>query len=96
MLFKDSEINYIFKKEKPSVSLGDFITSVPASNNKDKKFRVRALLKGNIVFYVRKKRVHSRILGKEKRDLPLKNEYYYQKRANKQIVRLNKRRLINS
>lgn len=49
MLFKDSEINYIFKKEKPSVQLGDFITSVPANNSKDKKFRVRALLKGTIL-----------------------------------------------
>jgi hypothetical protein len=46
MLFKDSEINYIFKKEKPSIQLGDFITSVPAQGSKDKKFRVRALLKG--------------------------------------------------
>jgi hypothetical protein len=44
MLFKDSEINYIFKKEKPVMQLGDFLTSVGSS--KEKKFRVRALLKG--------------------------------------------------
>jgi len=48
MLFKDSEINYIFKKEKPVIQLGDFITSVAPS--KDKKFRVRALLKGTNLF----------------------------------------------
>ena len=59
MLFKDSEINYIFKKEKPSVPLGDFITSVPANNNKDKKFRVRALLKGTIPIYFREEGVDS-------------------------------------
>ncbi len=48
MLFKDSEINYIFKKEKPVIQLGDFITSV--APNKEKKFRVRALLQGIELF----------------------------------------------
>lgn len=35
-------MDYIFKRQKPSVGLGDFITAVPKN---DKKFRVRALLK---------------------------------------------------
>lgn len=34
ILFKDSEINYIFKKEKPVIQLGDFITSVGANSSK--------------------------------------------------------------
>lgn len=59
MLFKDSQINYIFKKEKPVIQLGDFITSVGASNSKEKKFRVRALLKGKCMSLVRKKRIDS-------------------------------------
>jgi hypothetical protein len=46
MLFKESEVNYIFKKEKPVIQLGDFITSVAQGNSKEKRFRVRALLKG--------------------------------------------------
>ncbi len=46
MLFKDSEINYIFKKEKPVMQLGEFLTSVAQGSSKEKKFRVRALLKG--------------------------------------------------
>ena len=50
MLFKDSEVNYIFKKEKPVIQLGDFITGIGQAGNKEKKFRVRALLKGK--FYL--------------------------------------------
>lgn len=46
MLFKESEVNYIFKKEKPVIQLGDFITSVAPGASKEKRFRVRALLKG--------------------------------------------------
>ena len=46
MLFKDAQIDYIFKKEKPVIQLGDFITGIGTGNgSKDKKFRVRALLK---------------------------------------------------
>lgn len=47
MMFKDSQMDYIFKKEKPNLSINDFITSIPSgnANQKDKKFRVRALLK---------------------------------------------------
>lgn len=54
MLFKDSEVNYIFKKEKPVIQLGDFITGIGQAGNKEKKFRVRALLKGNFAFMKRK------------------------------------------
>lgn len=34
MLFKESEVNYIFKKEKPVIQLGDFITSVAPGASK--------------------------------------------------------------
>jgi hypothetical protein len=34
MLFKESEVNYIFKKEKPLIQLGDFITSVGQGSSK--------------------------------------------------------------
>ncbi len=47
-------MNYIFKKEKPVIQLGDFITGIGQAGNKEKKFRVRALLKGN--FDVMKKK----------------------------------------
>lgn len=46
MLFKESQMEYIFKRQKPSIGLGDFVTAVPKN---DKKFRVRALLKGIIL-----------------------------------------------
>lgn len=39
-------MDYIFKKHKPSIGLGDFITGLPKN---DKKFRVRALLKGKYI-----------------------------------------------
>ena len=51
MLFKESQMDYIFKRQKPSVGLNDFITSVPKN---DKKFRVRALLKCNFSIMCRK------------------------------------------
>jgi hypothetical protein len=54
MLFKDSEVNYIFKKEKPVIQLGDFITGIGQAGNKEKKFRVRALLKGKFDLMKRK------------------------------------------
>jgi hypothetical protein len=64
-------VNYIFKKEKPVIQLGDFITGIGQAGNKEKKFRVRALLKGNfdvmkkknsrfMNFYRRRKRSISR------------------------------------
>lgn len=43
-------MNYIFKKEKPVIQLGDFITGIGQAGNKEKKFRVRALLKGRYRF----------------------------------------------
>ena len=56
MMFRESEVNYIFKKEKPVMQLGEFITSVqPAQASKDKKFRVRALLKGSVVVMQRRR-----------------------------------------
>ena len=57
MMFKDSQMDYIFKKEKPNLSLNDFITSVPSVNatQKDKKFRVRALLKCSFFYMLEKK-----------------------------------------
>jgi len=36
-------MDYIFKRQKPSMGLTDFVTAVPKG---DKKFRVRSLLKG--------------------------------------------------
>jgi hypothetical protein len=53
MMFKEAQMDYIFKKEKPNVSLNDFITSVPGQGPyKDKKFRVRALLKGMYLSHI--------------------------------------------
>jgi hypothetical protein len=40
-------MDYIFKRQKPSVGLGDFVTAVPKGG--DKKFRVRSLLKGTTI-----------------------------------------------
>lgn len=60
-MFRESEVNYIFKKEKPVMQLGEFITSVvgqPAQASKDKKFRVRALLKG-IHHYMQRRKSRS-------------------------------------
>ena len=45
LLFKESQMDYIFKKQKPLTGLNDFVGAV--QNKNDKKFRVRALLKGN-------------------------------------------------
>lgn len=45
-------MDYIFKRQKPSIGLNDFITGVPKN---DKKFRVRALLKGTQLNYLEKK-----------------------------------------
>jgi hypothetical protein len=55
--------------------LSDFITGVPQGPQKDKKFRVRALLKCTYEFINRKKGNHSRILVKEEINLPVQDEY---------------------
>ena len=47
MLFKESQMDMIFKKQKPIQNLNDFVTGVPQGGKNDRKFRVRALLKGN-------------------------------------------------
>jgi hypothetical protein len=39
-------MDYIFKRQKPSIGLGDFVT---AAHKNDKKFRVKSLLKGIII-----------------------------------------------
>jgi len=76
MMFKESQMDYIFKKEKPNTTLNDFITSIPTQGSqKDKKFRVRALLKCILLVIFRKKIVHSLVPIKEKGDLSLQNEY---------------------
>ena len=77
MMFKDSQMDYIFKKEKPNLSLNDFITSVPSASatQKDKKFRVRALLKCTKYQYTRKEIVCSLVFIKKKGNLSFQNEY---------------------
>lgn len=87
MLFKESEVNYIFKKEKPVIQLGDFITSVAPGASKEKRFRVRALLKGKISTLFRKERVYPRIPVKEERNLPVQDEHQHQERTDHQIRR---------
>lgn len=47
MLFKESQMDMIFKKQKPLTNLNDFVGGVPQGGKNDRKFRVRALLKGN-------------------------------------------------
>lgn len=43
MLFKESQMNYIFSKQKPSISIGSYVDN--SKQERDKKFRVRELLK---------------------------------------------------
>jgi hypothetical protein len=40
MLFKDSQMDYVFKNQRPAIKLNEFV------DEKDKKFRVRTVLKG--------------------------------------------------
>lgn len=57
MLFKESQMNYIFSKQKPSVSIGSYVDA--PKQEKDKKFRVRDMLKCKTDIEYREKRIAS-------------------------------------
>lgn len=71
---------------------------MPAQGSqKDKKFRVRALLKCTYhILYHRKKIIHSSIPLKEKINLSLQNEHRNQKVINYQTIWLHQRLIRNS
>lgn len=83
-------MDYIFKKQKPITNLNDFVTGV-GQGGKDRKFRVRALLKCTNFDDDRKKVINARLPEQKKRNLPFKNEHKHKKIRKKQTVRLYKR-----
>jgi hypothetical protein len=60
MLFKDSQLDYIFKNQRPAIKLNDFV------DEKDKKFRVRTILKGNSTCNLEKRETLHEFLEKKK------------------------------
>jgi hypothetical protein len=65
------------------------------SSNKDKKFRVRALLKCTSLPNNRKEIVRARIFIEEEVDLLIKNEHKYKKVVDNKVIGLHQGRVVD-